>query len=140
MPHVEQPSRLDSQTRRLQRGALSMPKCIIEGEVNDVGYDGSDHLDAVGRSDLQEMPWLDQYHLPGGTLEGGIELANRLEWNMAWGEGNDGWWYVWGGEKTVLKTNSREAAEAFLYGIGLAYGVLPEGIFDRLEELVRRWL
>ena len=89
-----------------------MPKCIIEGEVSDVGYDSSGYLDVVRRNDMQELSWLD--HLPDATLEGGIELANRLEWNIGWGEGNDGWWYVWGGEKAILKTKSREAAEAFL--------------------------
>ncbi len=47
-----------------------MPKCIIEGEVNDVGYDGSDHLNAVRRSDMQEID------LP---LDGGV--MSPVQWS-----------------------------------------------------------
>lgn len=66
-------------------------------------------------------------------------MANCLGWNIEWSEGKDAW-YAWSGENTILKSDSRDAAEAFLYGSGLAYGVLPEDTFDRLEELVNRWL
>jgi hypothetical protein len=33
---------------------------------------------------MQDMRWLD--HLPDGTLESGVELANRLYWNIDWGQ------------------------------------------------------
>lgn len=71
--------------------------------------------------------------LPSGTLDGGIELANRLGWNIAW-NGSENEWYVWGGEKTLLKADSRASAEAFLYGLGLAYAVLPPGTVEQLAQ------
>jgi hypothetical protein len=84
---------------------------------------------------MYEFRWLN--HLPGGTLEGGIEFANRLYWNITWA-GNDQAWCVWAGEVLILRADSKEVAEAFLYGLGLAYGVLPEDIFHTLEHEVKR--
>jgi hypothetical protein len=86
---------------------------------------------------MQEMQWLN--HLPEGTLEGGIALANRLYWNIVWAE-HEHRWYVWSGERLILETDSADAAQAFLYGLGLAYAVLPEGTFERLEYLVKQWV
>jgi len=37
-------------------------------------------------------------------------------------------------------SDSREVAEAFLYGLGLAYGVLPEDTFRIVEYEVKRWV
>ena len=82
---------------------------------------------------MQELAWLKL--LPDGTIEGGIELANRLGWNIGWaGTGTE--WTVWSGEKTLLKGDSRQCAEAFLYGLGLAYAVLPPDAFDQLVQLL----
>ena len=85
---------------------------------------------------MQEMPMIE--YLPNGTLEGAIQVANRLGWNVAWhGSGDE--WTVWGGEKTLLKTSSRDAAEAFLYALGIAYALLPEDTLDHLVYWVKRW-
>jgi len=82
---------------------------------------------------MQEMPML--RYLPNGTLDGAIQAANRLGWNIAW-HGSETEWQVWGGEKTLLKTSSREAAEAFLYGLGIAYALLPEEVYEQLTHLI----
>lgn len=84
---------------------------------------------------MHEFLWLD--HLPNSQLEGGIELANRLHWNITWAA-HEQQWYVWSGECLLLKTDAREMAEAFLYGLGLAYAVFPDGIFQRLEQQVNQ--
>lgn len=81
--------------------------------------------------------WLD--HLPGSSLQGGIELANRLYWNVKWHE-HEASWCVYSGEDLVYKSDSQDAAEAFIYGLGLAYAVLPEDSFDHLEYWVKRWV
>jgi hypothetical protein len=78
---------------------------------------------------MQQLLWLN--HLPDHRVEGGVGLANRLYWNITWWE-YQGQWYVKAGEDTIFNTDSQQALEAFLYGMGLAYGVLPEGLFDRL--------
>ncbi len=86
---------------------------------------------------MVEMPYLDMYHIPSGTLEGGIALANDLYWNISIVESKQQW-FVLGGEKVIFKTDSHEALEAFLYGMGLAYGAIPEQAFQNLCEEVRR--
>ena len=83
---------------------------------------------------MQRLLWLD--HLPGNNLQGGIDLANRLYWSVTWQE-HGAQWFVHSGEALIYKADSREAAEAFLYGLGLAYAVLPEDTFDHLEYLVK---
>jgi hypothetical protein len=83
---------------------------------------------------MVEMVWLD--HLPEGTLDSGMQLANRLYWNIYWWE-HEGRWFVKGGESVLLRTDSRETAEAFLYGLGLAYSVLPPHLFEQLEAGVK---
>lgn len=83
---------------------------------------------------VQRFLWVD--HLPGASLQGGIELANRLYWNVTWRE-HAARRFVYSGEDLIYTSASREAAEAFLYGLGLAYAVLPEDTFDHLEYLVK---
>ncbi len=80
---------------------------------------------------MNELPMLDAY-FPGGKLEGGIQLANRLDWGLSVGKTEDGW-AVSSGNKLIMRTNSQEALEAFFYGMGLAYAVLPPAVFDELE-------
>ena len=81
------------------------------------------------------MPWLDR--LPGGTTEGAIQLANRLYWSLQLTAGQERW-VVYAGEDVVLRTDSRDVAEAFLYGLGLAYGAIPEEAFLLLESDIKQ--
>ena len=78
---------------------------------------------------MQKLPWL--HHI--GSLEDGIELVNKLFWNIALVK-RDQQWYVYGGEKVIFCADSREAVDAFLYGLALAYAVLPEHIFEQIED------
>ncbi len=88
---------------------------------------------------MQQLLWKD-YHRDG-TLEGGINLANQLYWNITVNSDGDAKkWNVWGGEALLLRTDSQEAAEAFLYGLGLAYSVLPSPVFETLQEQVQQWV
>jgi hypothetical protein len=86
---------------------------------------------------MQELRWIDS-HLDG-ALETGIELANQLYWNITI-KTNEKTWCVWSGEKLIFCADSREAVDAFLYGLGLAYAVLPEPVFEQLREEVKRWV
>ena len=51
-------------------------------------------------------------------------------------------WQVWAGdgESLILQTDSKEAVDAFLYGLGLAYSVLPESVFEQLRAEVKLWV
>ena len=89
---------------------------------------------------MHEFLWLDSHHMPpNGTLEDGIAHANRLEWNITWA-GDGALWGVWAGEGLMLRTDSKEVAEAFLYGLGLAYAILPDAMFQSLERNMQHLL
>lgn len=85
---------------------------------------------------MQQMKWLGA--LPDGTLEGGIALANKLAWNIKVVEKGGGW-EVYGGDQIVYAADSRECVDGFLYGLTLAYAVLPEHIFEQLREAITIW-
>jgi len=40
----------------------------------------------------------------------------------------------------MLRTDSKEVAEAFLYGLGLAYAILPDAMFQSLERNMQHLL
>jgi magnesium-transporting ATPase (P-type) len=80
---------------------------------------------------MNDLLMLEKY-FPGGSLEGGIELANRLDWGLAVQmAGLD--YVVSSGGEPILRTDSKDALQTFLYGLGLAYAVLPEDLFISLE-------
>lgn len=83
---------------------------------------------------MQEMPWLKE-HVVGGTLEGGVALVNSLGWNLTVSRSEDKqMWWVYAGEKPILKTDSREAVDALLYGMALSYSVLPEPLLAQIRR------
>ncbi len=89
---------------------------------------------------MYEFRWLTSTRFPpNGTLEDGIALAKRLEWNIRWGRCDQAW-CVWAGEDLILRADSKEVAEAFLYGLGLAYAVLQVPVFRSLERNVQHWI
>lgn len=81
---------------------------------------------------MHEMTWL-QSHLDG-DLDQGVRMANQLLWNLSVRQLDDDIWCVYGGEVLIYKSVSWESIDAFIYGLGLAYAVLPVKIFDRLKE------
>jgi len=81
---------------------------------------------------MQKLGWID--HLPNKTLDGGVELLNELAWNIAVEKIGEVW-YVKGGECILLSTSSRDAVDAFLYGMALAYSVLPEDLLNKFRKI-----
>ncbi len=80
---------------------------------------------------MNDLLMLEKY-FPGGSLEGGIELANRLDWGITVQmAGLD--YVVSSGDEPILRTENKDALQTFLYGLGLAYAVLPEELFISLE-------
>ena len=74
--------------------------------------------------------------LPSASLEGGTNLLRQLEWNVSLEKQGDDW-LVFGGEKCLLKSSSQDSANAFLYGLALAYSVLPDRILDEIRRYVQ---
>ena len=81
---------------------------------------------------MNELLMLEKY-FPGGNLEGGIALANRLDWGLSVQMSGESY-VVSSGEEPILRTDTKDALESFIYGIGLAYAVLPESLFNSLVE------
>lgn len=80
---------------------------------------------------MNDLLMLEKY-FPGGSLEGGLELANRLDWGLTvQTAGLD--YVVSSGGEPILRTDSKDALQTFIYGLGLAYAVLPEDLFINLE-------
>jgi hypothetical protein len=70
--------------------------------------------------------------LPSGNFEGALALLNQLKWNISLTKQGDAC-LVFGGEKA----SSEDAALAFVYGLALAYGVLPSTIFEEVRRQAR---
>ena len=80
---------------------------------------------------MQELRWMD--HLPEESLEGGIKLLNRLRWFIRIGQSHDGNWVVAAGHCVIFKADSREAVDAFLYGMSLSYAVMKQELLDQVR-------
>ena len=84
---------------------------------------------------MNELLMLEKY-FPGGVLEGGIELANRLDWGLSVRMAGDTY-VVSSGDEPILRTETKDALQAFIYGLGLAYAVLPDELFSNLENALK---
>jgi hypothetical protein len=80
---------------------------------------------------MQELPMLDE--IPGNSIESAIRFLDELKWSIRIVE-TDGTWRVAAGHRLVLKSSSRDAVDALLYGLALAYSVLPKPILDQFRK------
>lgn len=85
---------------------------------------------------MLRLMWLES-NLTGETLESWLERVNSLEWNISVVRYEDHW-CVLSGDQDVLRSDSREAVDAFLYGLALAYAVIPDHIFTDLQDRMRK--
>ncbi len=81
---------------------------------------------------MNDLVMLERY-FPGGELDGGIELANKLGWGLSVRMAGDGY-VVTSGEEVILRVDDKDALQTFYYGMGLAYAILPDKVFAYLEE------
>lgn len=69
-----------------------------------------------------------------GSFEEGIELINRYPWNLRV-EQKEIEWLVWAGDQIILRTDSRDSLDAFLYGMALASSIMPNSLIEQLNKL-----
>lgn len=79
---------------------------------------------------MPKMVWLDSHV---GSIEAGIEKINQFYWNISIEKVDDSW-IVLGGEKILLVAETREEVDCFLYGMGLAYSIMPEAFIKKFRE------
>jgi hypothetical protein len=80
---------------------------------------------------MLKFHWMDRFE--GKTIDGVLAYLNNLGLGIAWGQEGSKWWIATG-EKVLLETNEREAAEAFLMGMALGYLALPDGIREQVQD------
>lgn len=83
---------------------------------------------------MQELKWLEV--LPNQSLEAGIKLLKELGWNLEVRE-IEGFLFVNSGHTVLLKTTSRDAVEALLYGMAISFATLPEGAIEAVRKFVK---
>jgi hypothetical protein len=69
-----------------------------------------------------EFYWLES-HLE--NLDKAQEIANEFLWNISIAKREETW-IVWAGDRKLLSSTDKVVVEAFLYGLGLAYNVIPD--------------
>jgi len=84
---------------------------------------------------MNDLLMLDKY-FPEGNLEGGFGLANRLDWGISVQMAGEGY-VVSSGDEPILRAEHKDAIQSFIYGLGLAYAILPEKVFTSLEKALK---
>jgi hypothetical protein len=75
------------------------------------------------------------FNVPDKSLEGAIGLLTSLKVNPQIKSLHDRW-VVMGGDKPLLVSDTKEAAETFVFGMALAYSTLPGPILERLRKFL----
>jgi hypothetical protein len=83
---------------------------------------------------MQELRWLEV--LPEHSLEAGIELLKELGWKLKVREA-EGSFFVNSGHTVLLKTSSRDAVDALLYGMAISFATLPEAELVAVRRFVK---
>jgi hypothetical protein len=86
---------------------------------------------------MQEMTWLSNL----GNIDLSLEMVNKFCWHLEVSE-QDGVWFVKSGQDEkhlIFKADTREAVDAFLYGMGLAYEGIPDPYHSELIEKLKQW-
>ncbi len=74
--------------------------------------------------------------LPSRSLERGVDLLNRFQWNIQI-EQQGKEWTVSAGHKLLIRSDSREPVDAFVYGLALAHALMPEPFATKLETFLK---
>jgi hypothetical protein len=85
---------------------------------------------------MQTLDWLET-HLE--SLDKAVEtLNNDFCWSLEiiHGEHRS---FVKSGESLIFSSDSREAVDAFLYGMGMSVMGIPQHLFDQLSEGMKEW-
>lgn len=70
-----------------------------------------------------------------GTIEDAEHVINAFHWFLNVDEIN-GQWTIRSGETVIFSADSREAVDAFLYGMALSYKGLPPHLYAKLFNMI----
>lgn len=80
----------------------------------------------------QTLNWLES-HI--GTIDDAEHIINAFHWFLTV-EGINGQWTIRSGEKVIFTADSRDAVDAFLYGMALSYKGLPPHLYAKLFNMI----
>ncbi|MBI9051563.1 MAG: hypothetical protein JEZ00_19220 [Anaerolineaceae bacterium] len=75
---------------------------------------------------------------PDNNLQEGIKILDDLYWFVRT-EYKGNIWYIYFGDILMFRTDSEEAFDAFLYGLGITYIIYPSEIINVLHEELKKW-
>lgn len=73
--------------------------------------------------------------VPGNDWQGALRFLDTLDWNLTW-RNSDDQYLLYSGDKPLVSAATKEEIEAFVVGMALGLGVLPEKILDEIRELI----
>ena len=87
---------------------------------------------------MQEMNWLET-HI--GSIDDTIKVVNQFAWEASVTQSNGTWYVLTGVEEkhVIFSADTRDALDAFLYGMALALVGIPSPLFEKLVEDVAEW-
>ena len=83
------------------------------------------------------LAWID--HFPNNNLQKSFECLEKVYWPITISH-TDHLWRVYTGEPLIFSTDSQEALEAFLYGLGLTYVCYNGARLDAIHEELEKWV
>ncbi len=82
---------------------------------------------------MQELLWMKESN-GLSSIQDCINFANRFLWNLSVVQGESGTIAVLAGNQAIFAADNAPALEAFLYGMGLAYSVMPRHISEEFRR------
>ena len=74
---------------------------------------------------MQKLLWMSEEY-GFSSIQDCINFAKRFGWNISVDHGDGKHIHVFSGDQAVFYADNMDAVEAFLYGMGLAYSVIPD--------------
>jgi len=88
---------------------------------------------------VQELSWL-ATHI--GSISDGVDVINTFHWDLSIEVHNEKWYVLTGSEERAVLfwADNRDAVDAFLYGMALAYAGIPSPYFEQLQKDIQTWM
>ncbi len=64
------------------------------------------------------------------------QIVNDLKWNISTHPRQNGEWALFSGDQEIGSFSNRSEMEAFVTGMGLALGVLPDDILQQIKKMI----
>ncbi len=77
-----------------------------------------------------------KWHSLVGEYEKALKMVNGLGWNLSPRPRQSGEWALFAGDQEIGNFSNRSEMEAFVTGMALALGVLPDDVIQQIKKTV----